>query len=156
MGVLCLYAVWSVLQHAGNTSVLPWSTLDRRLLLVLVPLCLFNYVVNIGFSRNWGYRPVLLALAILGAAASVAWVVSGSLDSPVLGVPLNAWLVYSYGHLGLAFVLSALLATPGCEMRSIPALWGRVTGRPAPEHHCPVTFIRTIDNWEQRLTQGRE
>lgn len=150
LGVFCLYALWTVVRYAGHTSASPVSSLDDRLLLVLAPLCIFNYVVNIGFSKNWGVRPVLASPALLATFAIVAWFVSGSLDSLILGIPLNLWLVYSYGHLGLSFVLAALIATPGCEMRAMPQLWGRVTGTPSREHLCPVSFLGKIDAWEKR------
>lgn len=80
----------------------------------------------------------------------LAWVNDGDFNSPVLGVPLFVWLAYFYGHLGISFVLATALATPGCEMRAIPQLVGRITGHAAPEHHCPVSFITKIDAWERR------
>jgi hypothetical protein len=154
LGAACLYALWTVLRQADNTSALPIATLSARLWLVLAPLCIFSDVVNIGFSKNWGHRPLVAALGLLVLFALAARFVSGSLDSPLLGIPLNAWLAYSYGHLGLCFVLSALLATPGCEMRALPELLGRITGRPSPEHHCPVSFIDRIDAWERRQSSA--
>lgn len=48
---------------------------------------------------------------------------------------------------GFSFVLSALIGTPGCEMRSIPHLWTLVTGRETQEHYCPG-IIDTVDRWE--------
>lgn len=152
MGLLCLYALWMILRHAGSTSMLPISTLDKRLLLVLVPLCLFNYVVNIGFSKSWGHRPLMVSVGLLGVTATAAFVLTGSVDSPIFGISLNAWLAYFFGHLGLSFTLAALIATPGCEMRAIPELLGRINGRPSPEHACPVSFIGKIDEWERRKT----
>ena len=48
---------------------------------------------------------------------------------------------------GISFVLSAALATPGCEMRAIPHLWTIVTGRATKEHYCPG-FLDGLDKWE--------
>jgi hypothetical protein len=45
------------------------------------------------------------------------------------------------------------LGTPGCEMRAIPDLLGRLTGHTAQEHHCPG-FITPLDNWEARRYQS--
>lgn len=67
----------------------------------------------------------------------------------VLGVPLNRWLGYFYGHLGVSFLLAAAIGTPGCEMRSIPELIGRARGTPSHEHRCPVGFLARIDEWER-------
>ena len=48
------------------------------------------------------------------------------------------------------FLLAALLATPGCEMRSIHHIYSVLTGRPTAEHHCPVGPLTAIDRWERR------
>ena len=47
-------------------------------------------------------------------------------------------------------MLAALLATPGCEMRSIHHIYSVLTGRPTAEHHCPVGPLTAIDRWERR------
>ena len=88
------------------------------------------------------------AAIVSGLVAGAAFVTSGSLDSPILGLPLNFWLAYFYGHLGLSFVLASLIATPGCEMRSIPEIIGQARGATSEEHHCPAGFITQIDEWE--------
>lgn len=154
MGALCLYAFVELFHDAEWTTTHPFSSLDNRILLFLAPLCIFNYVVNIGFSKSWGQRPLvasMLGLALFGVAAFLA---TGSFDSRILGIPLNVWLGYFYGHLGISFVLSALIATPGCEMRAIPELVGRMNGKPSEEHHCPAAFITKIDDWEHSRTSS--
>lgn len=120
--------------------------------MLFAPLCVFNYVVNIGFTKSWGHRPLLVSAIVLGAIACVAFLVTGSFDNPIFGISLNLWIAYFYGHLGVSFVLAAIIATPGCEMRSIPELVGKATGRASEEHHCPAGFITQIDEWEQRRT----
>ncbi len=154
LGVLCLYVFAEVFYYWTWTTAQPFSTLDNRFLVLLAPLCVLNYVVNIGFTKNWGHRPLLFSVITLGVIACVGFTVSGSLDSPILGVPLNLWIGYFYGHLGLSFVLAALRGTPGCEMRAIPELIGEVTGRVSEEHHCPAGFITQLDAWEQRRRSG--
>ena len=154
LGALCLYALWEIVHSAGVTSTQPFSTLDNRLLVLLAPLCIFNYVVNIGFARSWGHRPLMISLVVLAVSALAAWLFSGELDSPVFGITLNLWLAYFYAHLGISFVLAALMATPGCEMRAMPELLGRMRGTPSEEHHCPAAFITRIDEWERRRTSA--
>lgn len=95
-----------------------------------------------------GPSALVVSLSTLGLAASLAYAVSGSFDSSILGIPLNLWLAYFYGHLGLSFVVSAAIATRGCEMRSMPELFGTVRGSPADEHPCPASFITMLDSWE--------
>ena len=76
-------------------------------------------------------------------------IIYGQVWGPPLGALAYAMTVYTFGHLGVSFVLAAFLATPGCEMRAMPDLLGRLTGRMAQEHHCPA-FIQPLDNWETR------
>lgn len=149
LGAACLFALVQLVQQWSPTAMAPRSTLDERLLMTLVPVCVFNYVVNIGFGRSWAHMPLIVSVSAFLVAALVAYAASGSIDSPILGIPLNLWLGYFYSHLGLSFAVSAVLATPGCEMRSIPELFGRVRGEPAAEHRCPATFMTKIDAWEQ-------
>jgi hypothetical protein len=150
LGVGCLYVLGVLFYYAESTTTQPFSSLANRFLMLLAPLWILNYVVNIGFSKSWGQRPRIFSLVILAIAAVSAFVVSGSFDSPIFGLPLNLWLGYFYGHLGLSFVLSALIATPGCEMRAIPEIIGRISGHASAEHHCPAGFITQLDAWEQR------
>lgn len=154
LGLLCLYVVFETIRYWGTTSLQPVATLDERVLILLAPLCITNYVVNIGFTKSWGHRPLVLSGVTLIAFAAISALVTGTADGLVLGVPLNLWLIYFYGHLGVSFVLAAVLATPGCEMRAIPELLGRVRGEASEEHHCPAAFITKIDEWEQRRRSG--
>ena len=150
LGLLCLFVLGELIYYRPWTTHDPVSTLDNRFLVLLAPLCILNYVVNIGFAQSWGRRPRVISLVVLAAFAGVAYLVAGSASNAVFGIPHNLWLAYFYGHLGFSFVLSAVIATPGCEMRSIPELLGRARGLPAQEHHCPAAFITRIDAWEQR------
>ena len=154
LGALCLFALWNVVLSAEAIVAQPFSSLDSLVVLIAFPLFVFNYVVNIGFSKSWGRRPLIVSLAALGLSAGIAFLVSGSLDSPIFGVPLTLWLVYFYLHLGVSFVVAALIGTPGCEMRSIPELIGRMTGNVSKEHHCPAAFITRIDAWERARVQS--
>ena len=150
LGAACLYAFFDIVRYAGATVDQPFSNLDNMALLFIAPLCVFNYVVNIGFSKSWSYRPIVGSLIVVSLSALVARLISGSFDHPIFGVPLVLWLGYFYAHLGISFVLSALTGTPGCEMRSIPEVFGRMTGQTSEEHHCPAAFITKVDAWEQR------
>ena len=75
------------------------------------------------------------------------WLVGDSWWTPVLGRYVWLTVFYVFGHLGLSFLLSAVIATPGCEMRAIPHLWTLVTGRATREHYCPG-FLDRVDAWE--------
>ena len=105
------------------------------------------YVINIGFTRNWKRRPQI-AIALTGVLLiGLDLALYGTWWAPPLGAFVWAWLAYFAAHLGFSFVLSALIGTPGCEMRSIPHLWTLITGRETKEHYCPG-IIDTVDRWE--------
>ncbi|NIS22576.1 hypothetical protein GWN42_27905 [candidate division KSB1 bacterium] len=73
---------------------------------------IFPYVINLGFSHNWGRRPqaILLGLALFGLSKYGSfW--------PTLGWLVLVWLIYVSGHLGASFLLAAILGMPGYEMR---------------------------------------
>lgn len=149
LGGLCLYGLWELILAAPYYIYAPISLLPNMALMVLVFLCVFNYVVNIGFGKDWGRYPLILSLTLFGLIALGNYLATGNAQSPLLGIVVTLWLCYFFAHLGLSFVLAALLATPGCEMRAIPELFGRITKQPAREHHCPASIISGIDRWER-------
>ncbi len=115
----------------------------------IVPgLFLISYVINIGFSRAWKKRPAIISAVIFMAIAGYGYVMQGAMETELLARAIWSWEMYLFSHLGVAFVLSALLATPGCEMRAFHSLYSLVTGDPTKEHHCPVGPLRPIDHWE--------
>ena len=124
----------------GNPMVLFWVAFS----IALVP-----YVVNIGFGVNLGAWPRYALLGLWALAAIAGYVVEGVLRSELLWGVIEVTQLYIYGHLGASFFLSALLATPGCEMRAIPQLFGKVSGSGSKEHYCPG-FIDKIDGWERK------
>ncbi len=152
LGVACLWGLWSITVNLGAIIAAPITVATHPAFAMLIAMCfaIINYVVNIGFSKSWGRWPAYGSLAGFLALGLLALVIDGEFNSPILGVPLFAWLAYFYGHLGISFVLASAIATPGCEMRAIPELVGRISGHAAAEHHCPASFITKIDAWERR------
>ena len=113
------------------------------------------YVINIGFSRNWGRKSQLAILAIAAVLVAYSYLTDGTVWSPALGWFVYIWITYVSGHLGISFLLAALLATPGCEMRAIPHLYMLVTGRETQEHYCPG-HLDKLDKWEAKLKSRRD
>ena len=148
LGIACLYGLWELIKVAPIFVERPLELLPNLSLMILVVLCIFNYVVNIGFSKNWKFYPTLVSVLVIGGGAGVNYLLTGTANSFLLGALIVAWIGYFYSHLGLSFVLSALIATPGCEMRAIPELFGKITNRESKEHHCPSSIISGIDRWE--------
>lgn len=114
---------------------------------VLLIAWLIPYVVNIGWRVNWKRLPRYAALGLLVAAAGIGYPIWGHWWNPAFGVTWWTLNLYTFGHLGLSFVLAAVLATPGCEMRSVPDLLARLRGRRAREHYCPG-WMDPLDRWE--------
>ncbi len=111
------------------------------------------HVVNLGFGKSWRNRSQIALAVILAAVSIWGLVAHGSLWTPALGWSILLWLLYESLHLGISFILAAALATPGCEMRAIPDLWSRLSGRASAEHYCPG-FLDGIDRWELARSGG--
>ncbi len=149
-GIASLYYVfglWSV-----RADLLSGGDSIRPLILngILPGLFLVSYVVNIGFSRAWKKWPAYVSVALILTSAGFGYVQSGAFESLLLARTIWVFELYLFTHLGLSFLLSAILATPGCEMRSFHHLYSIVTGKPTDEHHCPVGPLSAIDRWERK------
>ncbi len=149
LGLACAYALHELVLYRVSIISTPVSVLPNFSVMVLAAILIINYVVNIGFGRSFGRWPSYISIAAALLLAALSWVAFGTPDHPVLGTALWIWLGYFYLHLGVSFVLAAAIATPGCEMRAIPELVGRIMARETAEHHCPASFITRIDAWER-------
>jgi hypothetical protein len=150
LGILCLYALYELFEHSPFIIESPATAMLNIVTLLVPAILIFNYVVNIGFGRSWGRWPIYVSVAGLLAIAAASWYPLGTSNHAVFGIALWSWLGYFYGHLGISFVLAAVIATPGCEMRAIPQLAVKLTGGLASEHSCPVSCVTKLDEWEQR------
>jgi hypothetical protein len=147
LGIWLLAVCWSYLSYPGafvRDSTPRWEALVG----IAFALWLIPPVVNIGGGTNWRARPRYVAAAAFIAWAAGNMLLTAGLWSPGLG--RFAWLfcLYTFGHLGLSFVLAAAIGTPGCEMRAIPHLWTVFTGQDTREHFCPG-FLNGLDAWER-------
>ena len=131
--------VWIDSSDFDNPFILLW---------IAVSVALVPYVVNIGFGFNGGAKPRYALLGIWVLAAVAGFAIDSNLRSETLWTVVEITQIYIYGHLGISFVLSAILATPGCEMRAIPHLLGKLSGQGSQEHYCPG-FIDNVDRWER-------
>jgi len=131
LGIVCYYALYQLMNSHEVIILSPVSTAPNLVLLTGAAICIVNYVVNIGFGVSWGRWPSIVSIAVIGVIAIGSWLVFGTADHWILGGLFWAWLVYFYLHLGTSFLLASLLATPGCEMRAIPELLGKISGHPS-------------------------
>ena len=148
-----LWCIWFVSELIGVRNDLIDSQDRIRALIwngILPSLFLISYVVNIGFSRNWKKWPALVSAAVLLAIATLGYLLEGSFESSMLARTLWTWELYLFGHLGVSFLLAAVIGTPGCEMRALHDLYSRISGTPTQEHYCPVGPLNSVDRWEAR------
>lgn len=141
---------FEILMDRGDTGLTSSQAPDQVWFWVLAVwlFWILPFVVNIGFGVSWRRWPQLAVLASAAIAIVVILMSEGTIWSEPLGWVLLVWLLYESLHLGLSFVLSAVLATPGCEMRALPHLWTLLTGKKKSEHFCPSGFFDSLDRWE--------
>jgi len=151
-GAVCLWYVFQLLQERGSwlqndghVGAVVWNGIFPGLILV-------SYVINIGYSRSWKKWPAVTSAAVLLAIGTFGYFATGSIENTYLAIALAIWLLYVFSHLGVAFLLSGVIGTPGCEMRAFHDLYSRITGNPTREHYCPIGPLTPIDQWESRRT----
>jgi hypothetical protein len=149
-GVLCLWYVNGLIQVSaslvfsdGHIRSLVWNG-------VLPGLFLVSYIINIGYSRAWKKWPAIASAAAFLVIGGFSLLTSGMIETLWLARAIWSWELYLFAHLGTAFVISGLIATPGCEMRAFHDLYSRITGKLTKEHYCPVGPLHPIDQWESR------
>lgn len=149
LGVFMLYGVYQV--SVGWPYIIkngfPLNSIDLWLVSAFA-FWVIPPVINIGFSLNTGRLSQWIIVGISLALGAYHFVSEGVVMGYALGVFTVAWVYYLLVHLGFSFFLAAILATPGCEMRSIPQLWTMLTGRATKEHYCPG-FLDRLDRWER-------
>ncbi len=151
LGFAC---VWFLVElaHEGPIQIAArFPYVDRLWLWAIPALYLFSYVVNIGFGKSWGRWPQYVVIVCALAASIISYVTYFSFWGLPLAWFIIIWLSYVYVHLGLSFVLAAILATPGCEMRALPQLLAMISDRPFTVHYCPVGPLSRIDAWEAKI-----
>lgn len=133
----------SLIGEDGHIRAAVWNGIIPAIFLV-------SYVVNIGFSRAWKKRPAVVSLIVLGAVAGLGFFLSGVIETDMLARSIWLLELYVFTHLGLSFLISAVIGTPGCEMRALHDLYSRISGVPTQEHHCPIGPLHPIDQWESK------
>jgi len=148
LGLSCFYFIYELIRY-GDAVIFSLKYNVMTWFAVLLAVYLVNHVISIGFGKKWGRRPQIILVLLSAGLIIVSLVAEGQ----VLGTPfryfLYTFLFYLYLHLGTSMIIASIIATPGCEMRSIPHLYTMLTGNQTKEHFCPG-FIDNIDNWEMK------
>jgi len=150
---ICLWYAFALIQTFGN--LLDEDSHIRPLVWngILPGLVLINYVINIGYSREWKKWPAIAMAAVFLMMAAFGYLAEGTVETIWLARIVAAFEFYLFSHLGIAFAISAVNATPGCELRAFHDLYSRLTGIPTKEHYCPIGPLHPIDRWESSLNQ---
>lgn len=150
LGMLCLWYVKglvdvsdSLIVGDGHIRAVVWNG-------ILPGLFLISYIINIGFSRAWGKRPAYVSAVLIAAVAGAGYILEGKVETQLLARLFWSWETYLFSHLGVAFLIAAVIGTPGCEMRAFHDMYSRLTGAPTKEHYCPIGPLHPIDQWESR------
>lgn len=148
LGLLCLWYVMGLIDVSadlitadGHIRSVVWNG-------ILIGLFLISYIVNIGFSRAWKKWPALISAGVMLGVGGIGYLTEGTVETSLLARTIWVWELYLFSHLGTAFLIAAVLRTPGCEMRAFHDLYSRLTGIPTKEHHCPIGPLTPIDRWE--------
>jgi hypothetical protein len=150
LGVICLDLVRQIVDDIPGMIERRWPVNPIAICSIFLGLYLLRPVVNLGFTLKNNYWAQIFVITVTLILIMVEWLTGGPIFGKAFTAFLMFWMTYVFGHLGLSFVLSAIIKTPGCEMRAIPHLWTILTGKKSSEHHCPG-FIRNIDEWEKRF-----
>lgn len=152
-GLLCAWYVSELLAASATLIASDGHILPLLWNGIIPGLFLISYVINIGFSRSWGKRPAIASAVVLAVAALASYLSSGTVVTGLFARAVWVWELYLFAHLGLSFLLAAVIGTPGCEMRALHDLYSRITGNPTKEHYCPIGPLHPIDQWEARRSR---
>jgi hypothetical protein len=153
-GSLCLWYVISLIHLTGNLFGSDGHIRSMVWNGVVIGLFLVSYVVNIGFSRAWKKWPTIISVGVFLLVGGVGLLTQGSFETSLLARVIWGWELYLFSHLGLAFIISGIIGSAGCEMRAFHDLYSRLTGTPTKEHYCPIGPLHSIDQWENQRFQG--
>ena len=104
--ILTVTSYTEIVSSDVPTSLLLWFG-------VAFSFWVFGYQVNVGFTVTWGRWPHLIVLLLALVAVVLDLSIYGSLWGPPLGLIVFLLLASVTGHIGLSFILAAILATPG-------------------------------------------
>ncbi len=120
---------WRVANGIGVSAIVIWilanypiyvrsdapSLLGAVLIFLGVAAAFLNLpsTVNIGFTRNWGMWPIVVAAVPFLAAVIFDFLQYKHIWGPPLGLLAFMYMVLVFGHLGLSFTLAGLFAVPG-------------------------------------------
>ncbi len=154
LGLLVIQsAVGAVLALIDGVTGLPDGEDSGLIIAIVIATWLTPTVYDIGLGTDHGNRWRLVA----GAGVAGAALVGLTVGAPGTGLHVGTlvWIALTLGWLGVAFLVAAVLRTPGCEMRSLPHLASLVMPDRRAFVACPGP-LQPLDEWEARTTGRAE
>ena len=152
LGLVCLDLVRQIVDDIPGMIERGWPVNLIAICTVILGFYLIRPVMNLGFTLKNNYWGQIFVFISTVTILIIEWATGGPIFGKIFTAFLMIWMTYVFGHLGISFVLSAIIKTPGCEMRALPHFWTILTQRKTAEHHCPG-FIKNIDEWEKRINR---
>ncbi|MCW8834451.1 MAG: hypothetical protein OQK09_14740 [Colwellia sp.] len=153
LGYFCLDLFIQIVNDIPGMIERGWPINFVSMLSIILGFYLLRPVINIGFTLHSKFIPQFVVAVISVIILVYQWL----LELPLFGfeftVFLMFWMSYVFGHLGISFVVAAIIRTPGCEMRGLPHLWSKITGKKSLEHYCPGP-LAPLDRWEKTLKRN--
>ena len=148
-----IYFVWSA---AHYFSTLRYESIDDQPFFwafAAFGIYLLPWAINLGFHRvldisRYRWFGMIVFAALLAAASG--YLKYNSVWQPVLSTYLIIAAMYAHGHIGVSNLLAAIAGIRGCEMRVIPYLINRMSGKETEFALCPGLWT-PIDRWEAGL-----
>lgn len=123
--------LWRGYTRVREGSTPPGGTWWLPILLIFF---LLPHLIDVGLNFRLGNKSRVAFGVLLGLAAALNYTLYGGVWGPVLGWFLILTGVLVFTHLSIAFLVQGVVATPGCEVRSILHVLGRMRGVEVAEH----------------------
>ena len=148
LGYICLDLFIQIVDDIPGMIDRGWPVNVVSICSVVLGFYLLKPVINIGFTLRTKFLSQVVVAVISVMILAYQWLVELPLFGHEFTAFLMLWMAYVFGHLGVSFVVSAIIRTPGCEMRGLPHLWAKLMGKESLEHYCPGP-LAPLDKWEK-------
>jgi len=150
-----IYFVWLAVRYFADLRLASIEEQPTFWAAAAFGLYLLPWAVNLGFRSVLNIpRSRLFAAIAAGGLFAVTWNYAAydAFWRPILTTYVIVTAFYAHGHVGLSNLIAAIVGLRGCEMRVIPYLLNRLSGKETELALCPGIWT-SIDRWEASLRQ---
>lgn len=142
----------------GFTIMVPFEIYNHFsplfwLLIAALTLYLIRYSLNVGFKRNWKNLPRFGFLLVILIGTILDQIYFGTFFGAFTRSVLLVGIFWTWIHIGIAFLLSGLIGSPGCELVAYHVIYAKLRKRPYKDQPCPVPWspIHFLDEFEKKI-----